>query len=331
MLRLIQYVNSFADMHKVPFGSGFGNTSITSPFASIPSKTPKSPEPQQPQTSSTAFASSGFASFASTTQSPFGSAPPSTALDKKGDKLAEGAKSDAAPSFASLSGSKSPFASTTTPSAFGAAQGFGSTSAFGGLSNGFGGIGGNAPLTNWGTNGASGIIGTSSKPAKPFGAPKVKDDEGEEENDEIPEPQDQQIGSADETKKDPRFYEQLVESGENNEITIFSSRAKLYVNDDKQWKERAVGSIKINEAQFTDDPDDPEARQGTTARFIMRADGSHKVMLNSPITKDINLRDPTGGEPKGKNALFMGFDNGKLKLMQLKVNMIGVPVTHLQN
>ena len=44
-------------------------------------------------------------------------------------------------------------------------------------------------------------------------------------------------------------------------------------------------------------------------------------MLNSLITKDINLRDPAGGPPKGKNALFMGFDGGKLRLMQLKVRL----------
>lgn len=267
----------------------------------------KPDEPQQPQTSTSAFASSGFASFASSTSSPFGAVPTSTTAKENGVSP----KVEAAPTFASLSGSKSPFASTTATSAFGTSKSLGGGSGFGGLSTGFGGFGSKAPVTNWGTNGTSGIIGLSSKPAKPFGAPKDKDEEDEEDG-EASEPEDNTIKVADEGSEDPRFYKQKVATGEEQEKCLFASRAKLYINDDSQWKERAVGSIKVNVEK-----DNPH---NGTARFIMRADGSHRITLNSPITKDLHLRDPAGGPPTGKNALFMGFDNGKLRMMQLKVS-----------
>lgn len=297
---------------QIPLGSGFANTLAQSPFGAISAKTSKPDEPQ-PQTSTNAFASSGFASFASSTQSPFGAVPSSTTKE-----AVVSLKAEAAPTFASFSGSKSPFASTTATSAFGAPQSFGGGSGFGGLSNGFGGLGGKAPVNNWGTNGASGIIGLSGRPAKPIGAPKDKDEEDEEDC-AASETEDNTIKAADERSKDPRFFEQDVETGEEREDNLFSSRAKLYINDEKQWKERAVGSIKVNVLWDDESTAEEDAPPKRTARFIMRADGSHRIMLNSPITKDLHLRDPAGGPPKGKNALFMGFDNGNLRMMQLKV------------
>jgi len=84
---------------------------------------------------------------------------------------------------------------------------------------------------------------------------------------------------------------------------------------DKAWKERGVGDLKINIRNGHSSNDNK-----TTARFLLRADGSHRVVLNSPINKLIKVQDPTGGPPKGRTACFAAFDmEGKLTLMQVKV------------
>jgi len=51
----------------------------------------------------------------------------------------------------------------------------------------------------------------------------------------------------------------------------------------------------------------------------MRADGVHRIVLNSPVTKDLEIKDPLGGPPKGKTALFIGFIDQKPVTCQLKV------------
>lgn len=155
---------------------------------------------------------------------------------------------------------------------------------------------------------------------KAFGA--SADDDDLEEG-EASESEDNAIKAVDDGPKDPRFYEQEVETGEEGEETVYLQRAKLYVNTDKQWKERGVGVFKVNVAYTVNDvkgdDDDEEPLPKKSARFIMRADGSHRIVLNSPITRDIKIQDPAGGIPKGKNAIFLGFLDGAPKLMQLKV------------
>ena len=110
-----------------------------------------------------------------------------------------------------------------------------------------------------------------------------------------------------------------VETGEENEMIVFQSRAKLYMSVDKQWKERGVGNFKVNATTIENDPDQENAPRKKTARFLMRADGSHRIVLNSPIKKEIKVEDPTGGPPKGKTAVFLGFVDDKPTMLQLKV------------
>lgn len=111
--------------------------------------------------------------------------------------------------------------------------------------------------------------------------------------------------------------EPAVETGEEDERTVFQVRGKLYTNVDKQWKERGTGNVRINVATATKAEGDESAAR--PARFIMRADGSHRMVLNSAIKKEIKVGDPRGGEPKGKTVCFLGFEEGKPVLMQLKV------------
>lgn len=86
---------------------------------------------------------------------------------------------------------------------------------------------------------------------------------------------------------------------------------------DKQWRERGVGDLKINirSGSLSDNVNS----NATTARFLMRADGVHRIVLNSPLTKQISVADPAGGPPRGKTAIFLGFVEGKPTLMQVKV------------
>ncbi|RYO88232.1 hypothetical protein DL766_006288 [Monosporascus sp. MC13-8B] len=208
-------------------------------------------------TSVSAFSSSGLAGFASQA-SPF--------LQAGGKPLS---------SFASASGSQSPFGTTTslsTPSVFGGSAlsngaspfgqiGGGSTS-FGGSSfggsafgGGFSSALGGGKLTTFG-NAGKGF--TSGKPSKPFGAPE-SDEEDQDEDDEEAGSEDDGKASSEERdaeekstaaddKKKPKLQRVEVEDGEAGEASILQVRAKLYNLDktSKTWKERGAGNLKIN-------------------------------------------------------------------------------------
>lgn len=116
-----------------------------------------------------------------------------------------------------------------------------------------------------------------------------------------------------------------VETGEEEEEVVFSCRAKLYnyvkVNETKkEWKERGLGLLKLNRGKVNDE-DEKDA--STKARLIMRADGSHRVVLNSPIKKELKFGNPDGKAPSGGYLYFWGSVDGKphLELLQLKVSL----------
>lgn len=197
---------------KVPAGSGFANTSVASPFASLAAS--KSPS-EQPQSSTSAFASSGFGALAGSSTSAFGALGQSKPLS----------------SFASPATTPAPGEETTkpAPSAFGSkplgtsafaatgSSGFGSgSSGFGtrgnGFGSGFGGLGG-SKLTSFASSGTPGVIGSSKTGIKAFGAPE--DDENKSDNEDNDDDESKAKSpkpiEADEDKKDERFFEQESE------------------------------------------------------------------------------------------------------------------------
>ncbi|RYP11429.1 hypothetical protein DL764_000083 [Monosporascus ibericus] len=208
-------------------------------------------------TSVSAFSSSGLAGFASQA-SPF--------LQAGGKPLS---------SFASASGSQSPFGTTTslsTPSVFGGSAlsngaspfgqiGGGSTSfgggSFGGsaFGGGFASALGGGKLTTFG-NAGKGF--TSGKPAKPFGAPESDEEDQEEDEEEVgsedegkassEERDAEEKSTAADEKKKTKLQRVEVEDGEAGEASILQVRAKLYNLDktSKTWKERGAGNLKIN-------------------------------------------------------------------------------------
>ncbi|XP_065682219.1 E3 SUMO-protein ligase RanBP2 isoform X2 [Hydra vulgaris] len=69
-----------------------------------------------------------------------------------------------------------------------------------------------------------------------------------------------------------------VESGEENECVVFNERCKLYRYDDKKWKERGVGEMKLLRHTETG-----------KARLVMRRDQVHKVCANHLVTSNMRL------------------------------------------
>ncbi|KAK5686362.1 hypothetical protein LTS10_002480 [Elasticomyces elasticus] len=333
---------------KVPPTSGFANSSATSPFGALAGS--KSPLAELPQTSSSAFKSSGFGSLAGSTSSGFGTVGKSTGGFGAGGGFATGSKSatadpskenekpkeTSASTFGGALGQKSAFAAApATSTGFGS----GATTGFGSLAGGFAsplgaGTGGGSPFGGAASGGlstfASGAksplsLGSSSKPAtaKPFGAPANDEEQGDEAADEDDPSGAKSPGtlSHDEEKQDDRFYAQSLETGEEDEITEYSCRAKVYNfatttlengKTKKEWRERGLGMLRFNVNREDQVP---------RARFLMRADGSHRVVLNTPVKKEIKFGAASGGPPQGGLMLFMGTIDGNSGLEMLQMKM----------
>jgi Ran-binding protein 3 len=313
--------------------SAFLNTSAVSPFASLSGS--RSPEDKDPSskspltTSSSAFASSGLASFAGSDQSPFG-ALGSTASAPSVFKTASGTSGEkpASAGFAAASG-PSPFANTGASTGFASlGSGIGGSGGFGSGFASAGTIG--SGLTSFASPGSSSVLKSSSQ-VKPFGA--SGDGSDEENNEKEDEPV---VAGFEKEKEDERFFEQqskfptkptsikflskkwyLAETGEEEEKTYFSGKAKLFHFTDGEWKERGVGSFKVN----VKEPEYPDKGK-LSARMIMRADGVLRVMLNSPLVKGMPVGDVSGAEPKGKQLNLASVEEGHTVPLLLRVSTI---------
>ncbi|KAI0852443.1 P-loop containing nucleoside triphosphate hydrolase protein [Daldinia vernicosa] len=288
-------------------------------------------------TSSSAFSSSGIAGFASQT-SPF---------------LQPGSKPLS--SFASPSGSQSPFgaaATTSTTSIFGssslsngtspfgqvggAAKPFGST-VFGGT---FGGKFGESKFTSFGKPGES---FKSSKPAKPFGAPVSEEEDNngedggnsEDENradNEDKEAQEEKTATDD--KKKPKLQRVVIDDGEAGEATILQVRAKIFHLDkaSSSWKERGAGNLKINVPLACVDIDEDtgaaipgsfdasalDSADAKVVRLIMRQDSTHRVILNTVIIPAMHFQEKSTA--KATHVLFTAIEDEGAVSVQVKMN-----------
>ena len=106
-----------------------------------------------------------------------------------------------------------------------------------------------------------------------------------------------------------------TETGEEHETSAWIGRAKLYTMDgegkERGWKERGVGNIKLNVTK-----DEPKK-----ARFVLRADGTHRLILNAAVTKTLVFgADSEGAKPKDGRLLFNSPNaEGNLDMHLLKV------------
>lgn len=323
----------------IPAGSGFANTSAASPFAAMAAKPapPKTSEKTEnlPQTSEDKFKASAFGSLASSASpfgsfgsaaksaSPFGGAPKLSSFASSG-AASTTATAPQAGGFGALGGAKSTFGGSLGGSAFGGAS-----------SSPFGGSFASKPAgtSSFATPGAPGITGLSSKPERAFGAPGDKEEDsgsdGEDDGDDKPEKDDDDrrpsqtlAGAARKllysTGSAFTNISPATETGEEHEDSAWVGRAKLYTMDgegkDRGWKERGVGNIKLNVTK-----DEPKK-----ARFVLRADGTHRLILNAAVTKMLVFgADSEGAKPKDGRLLFNSPNaEGNLEMHLLKVRSI---------
>lgn len=104
------------------------------------------------------------------------------------------------------------------------------------------------------------------------------------------------------------------ETGEEGEEVAWVGRAKLFTysgdGKDKSWQERGVGPFKLNVSK-----EEPKK-----ARFILRADGTHRLILNAAVTKTLRFGDAQGNEPKDGQVVFSTpTSDGSLELHRLRV------------
>jgi len=102
-----------------------------------------------------------------------------------------------------------------------------------------------------------------------------------------------------------------IDDGEAGEATLLQLRAKLFAVESKEvgWKERGVGTLKINVpnscASFDDEghpipgsfdvsgleEEDSASSGPRVARLIMRQENTHRVILNTVIARAIKFED----------------------------------------
>lgn len=75
-----------------------------------------------------------------------------------------------------------------------------------------------------------------------------------------------------------KFEEKSVETGEEGETEVFRAKSKIFMLEEKKWKERGVGVFKMN----------VEDSSGN-ARLLMRTDVTLRLTLNSPLFKEFQL------------------------------------------
>ena len=77
------------------------------------------------------------------------------------------------------------------------------------------------------------------------------------------------------------------------------------------WKERGVGTFKFNITV-----DEPKK-----ARFVLRAEGTHRLLLNASVTRNMVFGGDAKGEKPNDTRLLFNSPNpeGKLEMHLLKV------------
>ena len=101
-----------------------------------------------------------------------------------------------------------------------------------------------------------------------------------------------------------------VKTGEEGEEVLFSHRAKLYrfVADDKQWKDRGVGDIKLL-----------KNKESERIRVLMRRDQVKKLCANHQITEDMRLQPNAGSDRSWVWSTLADFSEQECRAEQLAV------------
>ncbi|KHJ33548.1 putative dead deah box dna helicase protein [Erysiphe necator] len=132
-----------------------------------------------------------------------------------------------------------------------------------------------------------------------------------------------------------------IDDGEADEVTILQIRAKLFAIESKKsgWKERGVGTLKINlpknSVQY-DEKGNPisgsykssirkgkhnnETNSAQAARLIMRQESTHRVILNTFILREMEFEEKSA--VSSAQFLFTAFEGEKeVKPVRLLLKM----------
>ncbi|EFR05274.1 hypothetical protein MGYG_08285 [Nannizzia gypsea CBS 118893] len=310
----------------------FTNTSATSPFGTLnasrqsPTNTGDQSTKEQ-STNPSAFAASTLAAFSGSETSPFGTIGGGSSIFKSKPS----SKGEGDGKSSSIGSGASPFAVTSGPSPFGASFS-GSAFAKSSFASGFAAA---APkpgerLTSFASPKPTNFGSTASKP-KAFGSKaenKEDDDDEAEDDDEATEEKGETFQGLEEEKEDTRFFKQETETGEEGEETHLTVRGKLFHFTGSEWKERGVGTFKLNAKKSTEAAAGDEEEGGAaatkpsrrSARFIMRTDGVFRLILNIPLYKGMKVGDPEGKEPTGKHVQISGIEDGRTVPLLLRTS-----------
>ncbi|KAF7103657.1 hypothetical protein CFC21_104629 [Triticum aestivum] len=100
-----------------------------------------------------------------------------------------------------------------------------------------------------------------------------------------------------------------VETGEENEMAVFTADSAMYEYLDGGWKERGKGELKLN----------VPVSGGERSRLVMRAKGNYRLILNASLYDDMALKDmekkgvtfacvnSTGDSPSGLTTFALKF------------------------
>jgi len=82
--------------------------------------------------------------------------------------------------------------------------------------------------------------------------------------------------------------------------------------NDKGWKERGVGTFKFNITEA----------EPKKARFVLRADGTHRLILNVAVPKTFVFGDAQGKRPGDGKLLFnTPTSDNKVEMYLIKVSL----------
>lgn len=270
----------------------------TSPTASSgPAASLGQTEARQPSSTQTA----GVAHAAGGVQANFGrSTPAFSAISSS----AAPAKPFVNPFSSFGSAASSPFASSSKPAATGSAASS-SAGAVSGSSTGSAKPFGTSSFGAFGSSSAS-LFASQAGKKSALGKSELgstaadKDDEEEDEDKDTVE----QDGSLEAEKESGKVFSTTSEvamvTGEEDESTQYqSARAKLFVMDGSEWKERGVGTLRLNTK--TDAAD-----ERLSVRMVMRSDAVHRLILNVSLFPDMSVT-----LAQDKFIRFSAFEDGK--------------------
>lgn len=110
------------------------------------------------------------------------------------------------------------------------------------------------------------------------------------------------------------IFNSTVETGEEEEKTYFTCKAKLFHFSDNEWRERGLGNFKVN-VRVIDGVEDKKS-----ARMVMRADGVLRVMLNTALFKGMKVGDGEGKEPRSKQIILASLEGNRSVPLLLRVS-----------